>query len=131
MGAGRLREVGMLMAGQAATHLDDFPPPSHVCLCRDPSVGLDVFEGLAGFGQVLYHRADFERLIPHRLLKPLALEVFPKTEEPRHLRGRPEVLRIPEPGVEPVESNLARDMAEARAHLREIAGGFGHLEKRS
>ena len=130
MRARRFGEVRMLMAGQAAADLEHLLAPLDVGEGRDARVGLHVVKGLTRILQVGDHRADFEWLVPHRLLESLALEVLPQSEEPRHLGGGTEVLRVPQPGIEPIEPHLAGDVPERRANLRQRARGLGILEER-
>ena len=125
-----LGEIGMLMAGEAPAHLKHLLAPLDVSRRRDAFVGLHIVEGLTRCEHVADHGSDLERLIPLRLFEPLALEVFPEAEEPWHLRARAEILRIPQPGVEPVKTDLARHMPQARAHLGQRARGLGILEER-
>ena len=120
----------MLMAGQAATNLKHLLAPLNVREGRDPRVLLHIFKGLARPLQVGDHRADFERFVPHRFLQTLALEVLPEAKEPRHLCGRTEFLRVPQPRIEPIEADLAGDVSQRRANLRQCARGLGILEKR-
>ena len=54
-----------------------------------------------------------------------ALEVIPEAEEPRHLCGRTEILRVAEPGIHPVKTHLARHVPQARADLGERARRLG------
>ena len=130
MRARRFGEVRMLMAGQAAADLEHLLAPLDVGEGRDARVGLHVVEGLTRILQVGDHRADFERLVPHRLLESLALKVLPQSEESRHLGGGTEVLRVPQPGIEPIEPHLAGDVPERRANLRQRARGLWILEER-
>ena len=95
--ARRLGEVGMLVAGQTAAHLKHLLTAFNVGRGRDAVILLHVVEGGAGREHVVDHRANLDRLIPLRFLEPLALEVLPQAEEPRHLRRGAEVLRIAEP----------------------------------
>ena len=130
VGALRIREFIVLVAGEAATELDDLAAPLGVGRRRDALIGRDVVERHARRREVADHRADLERLVSHRLLEPLALEVLPEAEEPWHLRGRAEILWIPQPRIGPVEADLRGNMPQARPHLRERAGGFGILQER-
>ena len=130
VGARRLREVGMLVAGQAAPDLEHLLAALDVGSGRDALVGGDILERRARSLQVGDHGADLERLIPHRFLEALPLEVLPEAEEPRHLRARPEVLGIPQPRVEPVEAHLAGDVSQRRPHLGQRARGFRIFEER-
>ena len=123
-------EVRMLMAGQAAADLEHLLAPLDVRQSRDARVGLHVVEGLTRILQVGDHRADFERLVPHRLLESLALKVLPQSEESRHLGGGTEVLRVPQPRIEPIEPHLAGNVPERRANLRQRARGLWILEQR-
>ena len=129
IGAHRFGEISMLMAGQAATNLHHLFAPFEIGRRSDAGIGLHVFKRLARTLQVGDHRANLKRLVPHGLLQALALEMLPEPEEPRHLRRRPEILWITQPGVKPVKTNLAGHVTQRRPHLRERARGFGILEK--
>ena len=128
--ARRLGEVGVLMAGQAATHLHHLLTSLDIGGSGDPGIRLHIFKRLARTLHVRDHRADFERLVSHRFLETLALEMLPETEEPRHLRGRTEVLRVPQPCVEPVKADLAGNVPQRWANLGQRARRLWILEER-
>ena len=125
-----LGEVAVLVACQTAAHLHHLLAAFHVGLGRDALVGRHVLEGSARAHEVVDHRANLDRLVPLRLFQPLARQMLPEAEEPRHLRRRTEVLGIPQPRIEPVEADLAGHVPQRRPDLGEAAGRLGLLEQR-
>ena len=129
MSAVSVREIGMLMAGQAPPHLNHLLAAGRIGSRRDPGVRLHILKRLARILQIRNHRADLNRLIALRFLEPLAGEMLPEPEKSRHLRRWPEVLRIPQPRIEPIEANLARHMPQARADFWQCASRLRLLEE--
>ena len=125
-----LGEVAVLVARQTAADLHHLLAAFHVGLGRDALVGRHVVEGGARAHEIVDHRANLDWLVPLRLFQPLARQMLPQAEEPRHLRRRTEVLGIPQPRIEPVEADLAGHVPQRRPDLGEAAGRLGLLEQR-
>ena len=128
MGARRLGEVAVLVAGKASADLHDLLAPLDIGSRSDAVPGGNIFKRSAGTLEIGDHRADFDRLVTLGFLQAVTGEVFPEAEETRHFGRRAEVLRIPQPRVKPLEAVLRGNVSQAGADLGEGARGVGGLE---
>ena len=128
VGARGFGEVAVLVASKASAHLHDLLAPLDIGSRSDAVPRGNIFKRSAGTLEIGDHRADFDRLVTLRFLQAVTGEVFPEAEETWHFGRRAEVLRIPQPRVEPLEAVLRGNVAQAGADLGESARGVGGLE---